>query len=122
MVLFTTSLARVLMAFTAAFTIPGARQFLTSKFAYNHRHWFKMIPWMGALETVLTHMATIRRVASGIVQERINEARAVMESDSVLPGKKDVISLLIQARMKDENDAGFKLSDEQLMEQVVSIY
>ena len=64
-------------------------------------------------------MHRVKTFAASIVQERIQEARAVIASDSALPGKKDVMSLLVQARMREEDESGYKMSDEDMVEQVV---
>lgn len=65
-------------------------------------------------------MRRIRVVAAKIVEQRVKEAQESLDSDGALPPKKDVMSLLIQARMREEGEPGMKMTDEMVMEQAVS--
>lgn len=67
-------------------------------------------------------MNRVKVFAAAIVKQRIAEAQEAMDSGGSIKGKKDVMSLLIQARMREEGEAGYRMSDEEMVEQVVCVY
>ncbi|KAH8110546.1 cytochrome P450 [Phellopilus nigrolimitatus] len=94
---------KVLALVIALVTIPGVPSLFRSDWMYNHRHWLEK--W-----TLLQPAA-----------KKIAEAATVAASDSTLAGKKDVMSLLVQARMRETNEGpGYRMSDGMMMEQVLT--
>ena len=69
-------------------------------------------------------MRRIKSVSASILAEKISEASAIVANDSTLEGKKDVMSLLVQSRIREfgHGSGGYKMSDSMMMEQVASIY
>jgi len=61
-------------------------------------------------------MRRIKNVSAQILREKVAETAAVPASDSTL--KRDIMSLLVQARTAEASGA-YKMSDEMMMEQMV---
>ena len=111
-----------LARFIAVVSVPGIIPLLRSEWLYRHRTHLGKWSLFAPLETVLDSMHRIKAVSRGMLEEKIREARA-LEGDSEMKGKKDVMSLLVQARMREAKGAGgeggYRMSDEMMMEQVV---
>ncbi|KAI5117975.1 hypothetical protein M0805_004908 [Coniferiporia weirii] len=102
-------------------SIPGVPALFRSEWMYNHRHWLLRVPLLSTAHTLVTSMRRIKQVSASILEEKVAEAAAVSASDSILSGKKDVMSLLVQARVQEATDgSGFKMSDSMMMEQVLT--
>ena len=104
----------------ALLAMPGVIRLLRTEWTYNHRHVFRRLGPLAPMETVLDTMRRIREVSAKILQKKIADTAAVTPSDSTLPNKKDVMSLLVQARTREPTDSGFTLTDDMMIEQVVS--
>lgn len=104
----------------ALLATPGLVRLLRTEWTYNHRHIFRWLGPLAPMETVLDTMRRIREISAKIVQQKIADTAAVAPSDCALPNKKDVMSLLVQARMREPTDSGFTLTDDMMIEQVVS--
>lgn len=105
----------------AFLALPGAVRLTRSDWAYNHRHLFRNLGPLAPMEILVDSMWRIRKVSAEILQEKIADSVAIAESDSTLAGKKDVMSLLVQARMREATDSRLTMTDDMMMEQVVSI-
>ena len=67
-------------------------------------------------------MRRVKRISASILEEKIADATAILAGDSAISGKKDVMSLLVQARMQESDEgSGYRMSDEMMMYQVVSL-
>ncbi|KIK58654.1 hypothetical protein GYMLUDRAFT_694329 [Collybiopsis luxurians FD-317 M1] len=110
-----------LVKFIGTVIIPGMPRFLQTEFAYRHRNIFSYVSPLAPLTTVLDSMHTIKRVSTQMVQDKIKESieSGMVEGDSELSGKKDIMSILIRARMREVGD-GYKMSDEAMMAQVLT--
>ena len=115
-------IAKVLIFFIAIMALPGCERFFSSPWPYKYRHIFRNIPGLAFLEEYLSNMNRVKVFAAAIVKQRIAEAQEAMDSGGSIKGKKDVMSLLIQARMREEGEAGYRMSDEEMVEQVVCVY
>lgn len=60
-------------------------------------------------------MRRIKAVSAEVLQEKVSDS-AVSASDTA--SKRDIMSLLVQARKREEGQ-GYRMSDEMMMEQVV---
>lgn len=115
------SIGKNVSSIIAFLSIPGIIPLVRSKWAYKYRNIFQ---WLGPLKpmaTLLHAMRRIRNVSIEILQEKIADTAEIASSDRTLASKKDVMSLLVQARMREPTDSGFKLTDDMMTEQVVSL-
>jgi hypothetical protein len=62
-------------------------------------------------------MHRIKEIWKQILKDKMREASTVASSDDV--AKRDIMSLLVRARMNETED-GYQMSDEAMMQQVVS--
>ncbi|KAK7437940.1 hypothetical protein VKT23_018375 [Stygiomarasmius scandens] len=116
--------------------IPGAPKLLLSDFAYRHRNVLRGWTFFEALAVLLSAMHRIKRISSEMLQEKMRESFAsgaaeLPEGDSELGGKKDIMSILVRARMREERVlhkeslrgeslAGYRMSDKAMMDQVLT--
>ncbi|KAL5531870.1 hypothetical protein ACEPAF_5433 [Sanghuangporus sanghuang] len=104
----------------AVVSLPGMPKLIKSEWLYNHRHWLRNWSHLKALSITIECMHRIERVSSKILSDANAHATAVASSDSTLKGKKDVMSLLVQARMNESDGSGYKMSDSMMMQQVLT--
>ncbi|KAI0688622.1 cytochrome P450 [Cytidiella melzeri] len=109
----------------ALVSIPGVPRLLRTEWLYRHCWLLGKIPHLGPIEVLISSMRRIKAIAARILEERTKDAMAVGAADSLLAGKKDIMSLLVQSRMQDRRTgvgAGTKMimSDEMMMEQVLT--
>lgn len=110
-----------LARFIAIMSVPGIVPLLRSDWLYRRRAWLARSSLFAPLETVLTSMRRIKCVSAKMLQEKVREARAIA-GDAEMKGKKDVMSLVVQARMREAKgtgEGGYRMSDAMMMEQVV---
>ena len=108
-------------------SIPGVPDLLRSEWLYKHRHWLGKNSFLAPAEVMINSMHRIKQVSAQMLQEKVTEAAAIASGDSSLAGKKDIMSLLVQARTQEKNSSGsggakMTMSDSMMMEQVVSIF
>ncbi|KAI0345150.1 cytochrome P450 [Trametopsis cervina] len=106
-------------------SIPGVARLLRTDWLYKHRSWLGLISYLKPMEVLVASMRRINTISSQILRERTMDAMAIAASDSTLAGKKDIMSLLVQARMREAAaavgaDAGMVMSDEMMMQQVLT--
>lgn len=63
-------------------------------------------------------MHRIKGISAEILADRMREASSVAITDDIV--KKDIMTLLIRARMS-EKGGGYQMSDEAMMQQVVGL-
>jgi hypothetical protein len=61
-------------------------------------------------------MHRIKKISAQILAQKMREASEVASSDDV--AKRDIMSLLVRARMNEKGD-GYQMSDAAMIEQVV---
>lgn len=100
--------------------IPGMPKFLQSESAYRYRSLFTYIKPIAPLYTLVGSMHSIKRISGQMLREKMKESveSGMIEGDSELSGKKDIMSILVRARTR-EVGSGYKMSDEAMMAQVV---
>jgi hypothetical protein len=120
--------------FILIFSIPGVKSLFASEWMYNHHRWLRKIPALGtcncpypitvlmlyalASSSVLVDsMYRIRKFSEQLLKDKMREASTVYSSDDV--AKKDIMSLLVRARMNEKGD-GYQMSDDAMVQQVVS--
>lgn len=121
--------------------IPGFTRFIESKFAWRIRKLVGLLPvfslspaasllidsWLiiptvlfatGDIAVVVESMTTIRGISRSMLEEKLRESHA---SEMEQERKKDIMSLLVRARKEnlEHEPAGYSLSDEAMMDQVV---
>ncbi|KIK54332.1 hypothetical protein GYMLUDRAFT_1023054 [Collybiopsis luxurians FD-317 M1] len=119
--LFTLQSGMIFVSLVGALIIPGMRKFLQTEFAYRHRHIFSYIKPIAPLTTIISSIHTIKRVSAQMLQEKLKESieLGMVEGDSELPGKKDIMSILIRAYTRGVGD-GYKMNEEVMMAQVLT--
>ncbi|KAF8528746.1 cytochrome P450 [Gautieria morchelliformis] len=100
--------------FVALLTIPGFPRLLRSDFAYRNRQWLFRGSFLSPSRTLLSAMHRINAVAREMLKEKLAEAD-VKDAAS----KRDIMSLLVRARMNEKGD-GYRMSDQDLVEQVLT--
>lgn len=109
--------------------IPGFAPFLRSHFAFKYRKYLFPGPrisqlnvrilvyvsyiFVDELQTLVGSVHRIMAVSRKMLDNKLREANG-KDSES----KKDIMSLLVRARMNESNE-GYRMSDQDLMEQVV---
>ncbi|KAF8175771.1 cytochrome P450 [Pholiota molesta] len=83
-------------------SIPGVTRLLASRWATEHRHVFAWFAFTEKLYDLLGCMSAIRRVASGMLAEKLADAAGV-QADA--EAKRDIMSLLVRARVAAQRDA-----------------
>jgi hypothetical protein len=103
-----------LAKFSAVVAVPGVPELINhAKFGPLVAPLFRMLPGLSNLETVVRSTQRIRTISRGILHERMAAGVAAADLDT----KKDVMSLLVKARMGAKD--GYQLSDDALVNQVV---
>ncbi|KAG5645437.1 hypothetical protein DXG03_006261 [Asterophora parasitica] len=106
-----------LARFIAIMVIPGVPQLLASDWAYRHRHWFALSQTLARIATLIESMHRIKQISATILAEKMQASVAISDTDT----KRDVMSLLVHARKADpEKDKGYAMSDEVMMDQVLT--
>lgn len=113
-------LANKLGPIMLALSMPGGKRFIRSKWSDLNRPWMEKLPFMSTSVVFLRELHRIKRFATSLVAERIAEAGGKEKKDSALPDKKDVMSILIQARLREEGEDGYRMTDSEMVEQVVN--
>uniref|UniRef100_A0A8H8CGE5 Cytochrome P450 n=1 Tax=Psilocybe cubensis TaxID=181762 RepID=A0A8H8CGE5_PSICU len=101
----------------AVISLPGAARFLNSEWAYKNRHLFEYIPLLPTLIPFVDSMHRIRAVSAQMLAEKMSDS-AVSLSDSET--KRDIMSLLVRARQADSKAGGYAMSDQAMMDQVLT--
>ncbi|KAF9074155.1 cytochrome P450 [Rhodocollybia butyracea] len=103
--------------------IPGMPKFLQTEFAYRHRHVFKAthIEALAPLTILIDSMYNIKRISAEMLRDKMKESieAGIVEGDSELSGKKDIMSILVRARTREVGDE-YKMSDEAMVNQVLT--
>lgn len=107
---------RMLARFIALVSIPSAAKFIQSECAYRMRKVLAKFV-QPQFETLLDSMHRIKRVSAGILQEKMNEMNAAPGDHET---KKDIMSILVRARMMDNGKSGYTMSDSDMMDQVLT--
>ncbi|KAE9410054.1 cytochrome P450 [Gymnopus androsaceus JB14] len=120
---------RNLARFIAILSIPGVSTFLSSEFAWRHRKTIAKLPFLSQAAILMDAMHRIKAVSSAILQEKLAEAEH-SENNEDTAAKKDIMSLLIRARMADQKAqksvaggigaAPYAMSDTEMMDQVLT--
>ncbi|KAG6857714.1 hypothetical protein H0H87_004130 [Tephrocybe sp. NHM501043] len=99
-------------------SIPGGAKVVGSKWAYDHRHWFRKIAFFSAVSDLIDSMYRIKRVSSSMLRQKMEDS-AVTVSDT--DAKRDIMSLLVRARKADldKDNTVYAMSDQAMMDQVV---
>ncbi|KAE9404290.1 cytochrome P450 [Gymnopus androsaceus JB14] len=100
--------------------IPGMPRFLQSELAHQYRSLFTHIRILAPLSTLIASMHSIKRISAQMLKEKMKESieSGMVEGDSELSGKKDIMSILVRARTR-EVGSGYRMSDEAMMAQVL---
>lgn len=115
-------------------SIPGTTSLIASKWLYDHRRWLDKIAIFGEksvrcgnttssspgpLSTLVDSMYRIKNISAEILAEKMRESAAVAATDDL--AKRDIMSILVRARMS-EKGGGYQMSDQAMMQQVVSTF
>ncbi|KZP14082.1 cytochrome P450 [Athelia psychrophila] len=95
---------------------PGLPALMASEWAYNHRHWAAAFPWLKPIATLMQSMHHIKRISAQMLKDKLADAAVVADGGE---GKKDIMSLLVRARMADKGE-GYQMSDGAMMDQVLT--
>jgi len=98
--------------------IPGFSKFVLSRIGWHTRNIWQYIPNFGVLGILVDSMHRIKAVSRAILDERMREAQVVGLTD--VEAKRDIMSLLVRARMSDKDETAFKMNDDQMMDQVLT--
>ncbi|KIJ48186.1 hypothetical protein M422DRAFT_247958 [Sphaerobolus stellatus SS14] len=103
--------------FSAAVTfLPGFHHFLRTKFAYKYRKYL----FPGFLSKLREFQTIIECVHCAMYVAKVMLAEKLRETDvKASEAKKDIMSLLIKARLNDTED-GYKMTDQDLLEQALT--
>ncbi|KAL0069273.1 hypothetical protein AAF712_003638 [Marasmius tenuissimus] len=104
-----------------AMSIPGVSALLLSDFGYKYRSIFRATKLTSHIATLVGAMYTIKRISRNMLSDKIRESleSGITEGDSELHGKKDIMSILVRARIS-ETEGQYKMSDEAMMNQVLT--
>lgn len=115
--------------------VPGFPSLMKTDWLYKHRHWFRVWSLLGEftdviprhseliaeaapVEILLESMRRIKTLSAKILRERTEEtASLIAAGDNTL--RRDIMSLLVEARLRETKD-GFKMDDAMMLEQFVS--
>ncbi|KAF8203351.1 cytochrome P450 [Pholiota molesta] len=98
-------------------SIPGVTRLLASRWATEHRHVFAWFAFTEKLYDLLGCMSAIRRVAAGMLAEKLADAAGV-QADA--EAKRDIMSLLVRARAVGAGREAYGMNDEAMMDQVLT--
>ncbi|KAL1746407.1 cytochrome P450 [Schizophyllum fasciatum] len=107
---------RMLARFIAIVSIPGAAKFLQSEWAYRWRNVLAKL-LQPQFKTLVESMHRIKRVSAGLLRAKVRAARAAPDDFET---KRDIMSILVRARMADEGRGGYAMSDGDMMDQVLT--
>ncbi|KAF9076923.1 cytochrome P450, partial [Rhodocollybia butyracea] len=119
---------RNLARFIAILQIPGVSTFLGTEFAWRHRHIMGKLPLLANAAVLVDTMHRIKAVSASILQQKLEEAEHA-ENNEDTAAKKDIMSLLVRARMADqkvqksEGRLGappYAMTDAEMMDQVLT--
>ncbi|KAJ3883916.1 cytochrome P450 [Lentinula edodes] len=110
-------------------SIPGMSAFLGSRFAWRRRKLLAKIPLLSRAAILVDAMHRIKAVSASILREKMKEAEHLGNNEDTA-AKKDIMSLLVQARMADLKShksvgggmgpAPYTMSDTEMMDQVLT--
>ncbi|KAJ3986707.1 cytochrome P450 [Lentinula detonsa] len=120
---------RNLARLIAILSIPGMSTFLGSEFAWRHRRAIAKIPFLTQTAILVDSMHRIKAVSASILREKMKEAEN-LENNEDTAAKKDIMSLLVRARMTDQKiqrsissglgPVPYAMSDAEMMDQVLT--
>ncbi|KAH7099367.1 cytochrome P450 [Auriculariales sp. MPI-PUGE-AT-0066] len=79
---------------------------------------WRHVPGLGILTTFIESMHCIKRVSRDILRERMEEAMIVGRDD--VETKRDIMSILVRARLTTKEEGAYRMDDEQMMNQVLT--
>jgi len=100
--------------------IPFFESYILSKLGWYTRNVWMWLPgssWK-CVGMLIDAMHTIKRVSRDVLDERMREALVVGVTD--VEAKRDIMSLLVRARMSDKDETAYKMNDDQMMDQVLT--
>ncbi|KAF9029929.1 cytochrome P450 [Hymenopellis radicata] len=102
----------------AIHALPGATRLFGSEWMYRHRWILRQIPLLRFTEIVVDRVHRIKDVSAKLLAEKLHDASTVSDIDS----KKDVMSILVRARMSGggKDSDGYVMSDQAMMDQVLT--
>ncbi|KAK0488941.1 cytochrome P450 [Armillaria novae-zelandiae] len=96
--------------FVFAMTLPGGPRFLSSDFAYKYPPFTEL----------LDSMHRIRKISRQILSEKIKDLEESGISADDMHAKRDIMSLLMRARANDTEQRGYAMSDNIMVDQVLT--
>ncbi|KIJ40563.1 hypothetical protein M422DRAFT_32212 [Sphaerobolus stellatus SS14] len=99
---------------TACMMIPGFPKFVRTRFAHKYRKLIFRGTVLAPIAILVSSMNRIMAISRQMLDEKLQEAD-VKDSQT----KKDIMSLLVRAR-RNETDNVYKMTDQDLMEQVLT--
>ncbi|KAK0501298.1 cytochrome P450 [Armillaria luteobubalina] len=106
--------------FVFAMTLPGGPRFLSSDFAYKYRAVFKYTGFFAPFTELLDSMHRIRKISRQILSEKIKDLEESGISADDMHAKRDIMSLLMRARANDTEQRGYAMSDNIMVDQVLT--
>lgn len=106
--------------FVFAMTLPGGPRFLSSDFAYKYRAFFKYTRFFAPFTELLDSMHRIRKISRQILSEKIKDLEESGISADDMHAKRDIMSLLMRARANDTEQRGYAMSDNIMVDQVLT--
>ncbi|PBK99440.1 cytochrome P450 [Armillaria gallica] len=106
--------------FVFAMALPGGPRFLSSDFAYNYRAVFKYTRFFAPFTELLDSMHRIRKISRQILSEKIKDLEESGVSADDMHAKRDIMSLLMRARANDTEQRGYAMSDNIMVDQVLT--
>ncbi|KAI0041381.1 cytochrome P450 [Auriscalpium vulgare] len=96
--------------------LPGMPRFLASEIGYKCRNVWKVFSPLAPIATFIDSLHRLRRLSRKMLAEKLADSAVNVDDFST---KKDIMSLLVRARNGETKD-GYKLSDEALVDQVLT--
>ncbi|PBK72346.1 cytochrome P450 [Armillaria solidipes] len=106
--------------FVFAMALPGGPRFLSSDFAYKYRAFFKYTGFFAPFTELLDSMHRIRKISRQILSEKIKDLEESGISADDMHAKRDIMSLLMRARANDTEQRGYAMSDNIMVDQVLT--
>ncbi|KAK0238889.1 cytochrome P450 [Armillaria nabsnona] len=106
--------------FVFAMALPGGPRFLSSDFAYKYRAVFKYTGFFAPFTELLDSMHRIRKISRQILSEKIKDLEESGISADDMHAKRDIMSLLMRARANDTEQRGYAMSDNIMVDQVLT--
>ncbi|SJL03784.1 related to Cytochrome P450 [Armillaria ostoyae] len=104
--------------FVFAMTLPGGPRFLSSDFAYKYRAFFKYTRFFGKFS--LRDVWEDSNISRQILSEKIKDLEESGISADDMHAKRDIMSLLMRARANDTEQRGYAMSDNIMVDQVLT--